>query len=296
MLHEDFSDVSTDVSERDVDSVREAESNRELLDRQVRQQLESFAAQNRQRAQDIQLRMLQTGEILFGNIDRYTEAIARYNRNADIYQAASSAENPREYLQNAFRRYEVQDRDRTQRNANTNRWLAVALGLVGLATILTPVLITLLGRRAEDQPTSDIKLFPEDDAKDQDTKKMVFEHHDNWMNQADKDYWVTTMASISDAEIPVTQKHPTLGDHLLYLNYTKTIARLEAPFIWENGDDYMGLINELTSAFDVHDPSHFSTLYQKLATLTYQGQPLPRAIAADVMQSALAVISQTYSS
>lgn len=291
-----IADVSTDVSDRDIDYSHETESNQELLDRQYRQELESFAARNRQRAQEIEQRMWQTGEILFGNIDRYTETIGRYNRNADIYQAASSAENPREYLQEAFRRYEVQDRDRARRNANTNRWFAVALGLVGLAAILTPVLITLLGRRAEDQPTSDIKLFPDDDAKDQDTKKMIFEHHENWMNQADDSYWVTTMAPIADEEIPVTQKRPTLGDHLLYLNYTKTIARLDVPFIWESGDDYMSLVNELTGVFDITSPTHFSTLYQKLATLTYQGQPLPRAIAADIMQSALAIISETYSS
>jgi len=205
-----------------------------------------------------------------------------------------------EYLRNYFREQrERQDRDRARREANANRWFSVALGLKlgGLVSIpiLIPLLIDLFARRASDQPSSDIQFFPDDPDRDRQTKAMLFEHHDAWLNQSDHDYWTTTMAPIAMSEIPTSGQRPTLGDHLFYMNFTKAICRMDEPFLWDSGDDYMGIVNQLVAEFDLKAPTHIADLYRKLPLIRYRDQPLPRAVAADLMQSTLAMIAKANS-
>ena len=291
-------DLSTEISERDVDPAREQEVYDQLLDRQIRENYRAYAAICRERADRIRTQMFLTGHILFGNIDRYSAALAAYTRKAEVYENAAEADEPRSYLEAYFREQQArQEQQRARREANANRWFSVALGLKlgGLVSlpILIPLMIDLFSRRADDQPTADIQFFPEDPSKDQEAKKMLAEHHDGWLQQSDHSYWTDTMAAIAMAEIPTTGQRPTLGDHLFYLNFTKAISSQDAPFIWDSGDDYMAMVSTLVQQFDLKAPTHIADLYLKLPALTYRDQSLPRAIAADVMQSALAMIAKS---
>lgn len=291
-------DLTIEITERDPDPVREREAYEQLRDQHIRQNLRSFAAELRGKAEQIRMEILLSNQILYGNYDRYSAALIAYQRGAEVAENAAAADNPRSYLEACLREdredRERREQQRARREANANRWFSVALGLgLGSLPILIPVIIDLFSRRADDQPTADIQFFPEDLSKDQETKKMLAEHHDAWLQQSEQSYWQDTMAPIAMAEIPTTGQRPTLGDHLFYLNFTKAISSLDAPFVWDTGDDYMAMVNNLVCEFDVKAPTHIADLYLKLPALTYHDQPLPRLIAADVMQSALAMIAKS---
>ena len=290
----DITELSTEVTESDIDPAVEAEQNRELNDRLIREQVRAFAARNREQANRLRLRALETGEIMFGVIGRYDAAINRYQRTADIMEGAALADDPRQFIEAAFSRNRDQDPGRAQRNGNVCRWIALSLGIVLAAGVFSFVLVELMARRADDQPTSDIKLFPDNEAKDSETKTMVFDHHDNWMKQPNDEFWLTTMSPVTAMAIPASGKPPTLGDQLLYLNYIKTLSGSQDPFVWASGQDFMDKVTELSGLFDINRPNHYVPIYERLATLNYQGQPLPRSVAAELMQYALAEIGRKF--
>ncbi|MFE4669753.1 insecticidal delta-endotoxin Cry8Ea1 family protein [Streptomyces sp. NPDC056716] len=107
---------------------------------------------------------------------------------------------------------------------------------------------------------------------------------ERWWALEDGAVWAKT------AEL-VDKRNLSLQGQVIMLDMVKRLsAPLLAPFIWPSAEDKVGAVKKCIAAFDGFDvPGRpkSQALYGAVAGLRYQGGPLPRQVAAGVIQLAL---------
>lgn len=139
----------------------------------------------------------------------------------------------------------------------------------------TPLLFTYYNRLALGEPIDDLKDYLPQDL------QSANELYTKWCERSETEFW-TSMAAYPEAD-----PDATLNDHLYFCQYIKILADSSDLFMWEKGDDQLAIINQLVDAYQQSQNNSIASLYRGIATYQYQGQPLPRNVAAEVLELAI---------
>lgn len=156
------------------------------------------------------------------------------------------------------------------REWNAKRYAGRFMALAISAGAIIGLIYELASRRASGTGASDIPV-------DESLKDKVDQVVDQWRAESDDDYW-KDFADYLDAS-PMT-----IADQIYFVNYTSKFFQLLEPWFWDSSVDEINLVTTLTDAVKGKAPSE---LYRQVITLRYKDQPLPRAVAAEVLYLAL---------
>ena len=155
-------------------------------------------------------------------------------------------------------------------------YLVAVAGLVSIG-IGVYSLIQYLARKALNKPTDDIPAL------DSKTKAVLDQLSSDWKTISDKDYWERLAAYI--------EKHAgelSLGDQLVFMNLTVMLGGFSNGFLWDTTQDESDYADRLVKVYQ--DKKSSPAMIREAASMTYQGQPLPRVVTALLLQLALAWI------
>ncbi|MFP4101216.1 hypothetical protein [Coleofasciculus sp.] len=159
---------------------------------------------------------------------------------------------------------------RSSRDKARTRIVKVLLGLTVAVGVATFLFIYIKGK--EPEPSD---KFTSDDVK---TAKEIVER---WRNLPDAEMW-QSIADYAD------QYKPSLETQMLMMGYIKNWADNPSfKWEWEAIEKYEH-IQQLEESYAKEEKS--SEIYCTVASMTYKGNPLPRGIAADICELALADI------
>jgi hypothetical protein len=168
--------------------------------------------------------------------------------------------------------------DAPSRQFNVTRFLA---GVFGMAVVVAAavVLLEYLTRSSQGQPTDDLPPVPEE------TQQQIQDLVTQWKAQTDAQYWESLAVYV--------EKHPgalTGADQILFLNYTIQLSPPAIPFIWDTQADKVSVVEGLIKTSP--NGAALPAMYRALPGLTYQGSPIPRAVAADCARLAIAWVTR----
>lgn len=162
--------------------------------------------------------------------------------------------------------------------SNTKKYVAAAIGVAVIAGLGYGLheLYELLCRKSKDQPTDDVPL-PQAD------KDKISAIYDTWSQQSDEEFWPTF------SKLETLNPPATIADHLFFCNYTAQVSPMpDDLWIWQSSDDLMGIVGQLQTLYN--QSGSLATLYENITKITYQGQKLPRNVAAEVLTLTLSQI------
>ncbi len=181
-------------------------------------------------------------------------------------------------MDNVVRNILEGENNRNNQNSNAKKYIAAAIGvaIVGGLGYGLYELYELLCRKAKDKPNDDIPLSKED-------KENVSATYDIWSQQPDEQFWPTF------SKLETLNPPATIADHLYFCNYTAQVSPASGDlWIWQSEDDEIAIVQQLESLYN--QSSSLSTLYENITQVTYQGQKLPRNVAAEVLTLTLGQI------
>jgi hypothetical protein len=256
------------------------------------EQSESFIAENQILVDEINL---QIQEIETVNV-RPDDNVVRV---LDYFSPASSEENVEQgRIINEL--LEGNSQDQTQQSI-LNRFFAWFMGIFrrlfnasqispGLLGDNVPdndksvyVLFAYLIRLAKDEPTDDLKS-----SLSEELRKSADELFVKFREQSDTDFWSMAAKYQQQAD-----PESTLADHVYFCQFIKELAISPDLWIWDTGEDQAAMVNTLVESYHQSPEPKVAALYSNVAKLTYEGQALPRDVAADLVELALANILQT---
>lgn len=118
---------------------------------------------------------------------------------------------------------------------------------------------------------------------DQKTKDTLDALYDNWKAKPDADFW-NALADYIDKNAGVL----SLGDQLVFMNLTVSLAGLSGGFLWDTAQDENDLADKLVAAYNENKST--PDMIRAAAKLTYNSQPIPRVVTAQLLQLAYAWI------
>lgn len=122
------------------------------------------------------------------------------------------------------------------------------------------------------------ELLPED------LQESASQLYTQWREQPESDFWKTMAA------YPQADPKATLMDHIYFCQFIKVIAPSRDLWMWEKGADQLAIINDLVNLYHQAEEPSVAIFYNAIAQQTYQGQTLPRDVAADLVELAIAQI------
>jgi hypothetical protein len=171
--------------------------------------------------------------------------------------------------------------DEAERKKENVRKFLLFFGLASIALSVATLILTAVHRCAAGRSDDDLPL---PDA----VKARIRELVDAWKGMSDADFWaqIGKYAKVSDA---------TFADLIFFMQYTKQLAPLQAPFYWNSYTDQDAFVARLVQADRTQD---IAALFNLLPTFEYRqdGRPspekLPRFICADLAQMALGELAR----
>jgi hypothetical protein len=136
------------------------------------------------------------------------------------------------------------------------------------------VVIEYLHRQANNQPTNDLPPLPPD------TGGTIETLVDQWKSFDDAKFW-TSLATYVD-------KNPgalTGPQQIVFMNLTIQLCPLTGYWLWDNAKDKANMAEQLVTVYGQNNDT--ADMYRSAATLTYNSQPVPRAVTADLLRLAL---------
>jgi hypothetical protein len=166
------------------------------------------------------------------------------------------------------------EKEEEKKKKNTRKYLLM-FGLI-VSGAITGIVMAALKRKADDEDDDDLPL---PDAVKQQIEALVR----SWKDLPEDQYWAQ-MANYAQTN------NETLADLIYFMQYTKILSPLKAPWLWNSSTDKDDYADRLIDAYQSHG---IAALFNLVATLRYQreGEPapeaLPRYIGADLAQLAL---------
>lgn len=204
------------------------------------------------------------------------EDIARPKDRSDVATASSTPDGELEKKKAAAALAEETAAKASEKSAQSiaSKFIALTLGLAIIGSIVLEVIKQL----RDTDPTTPKNKSPLDDA----TVEKLTALYKSWKDQPDPAFW-TGLADYVDAH----EGEMSIGDQLGFLSLVVTLAPDCGGFIWDSATDQSAAADELVAAYTVGGNSA-GALYRCAATLSYQGQPVPRVATAQVARLAMA--------
>ncbi|MDM9379650.1 hypothetical protein QUB80_02895 [Chlorogloeopsis sp. ULAP01] len=160
----------------------------------------------------------------------------------------------------------IGDEKRANREKSRKRIVIAVLGLLVAGGVIA--FLIQYTQNKEPKPTDQFTQQDVDDA------KAIIE---KWKSLSDDQLW-ENIASYADGY------NPSLQTQMLMMGYIKNWANT-SDFTWD-ATDKADLIDKLKDAYEIENKS--SAIYRSVAKMTYKNTNLPRSIAADLCELALA--------
>jgi hypothetical protein len=164
-----------------------------------------------------------------------------------------------------------------------SRFALIAGGLV-LEEAQAAVGTTLMRRATQNKGDADILVS-------QALKDATHTFVQHWRSEPDAAYWAR-FAKATELGVPIngTRVDYTIADHVMFMNCTIDLAPMQELWSWDEPADLVQNVLTLKSFYDA-SPNTLAGLYAHVLDATYQGRPMPRAVAAQQLQCALALIA-----
>ena len=271
-----------ELTPAETDPEREDERIEEVRE-EAEQERESFVARNRETAAEVS-RSISSIEAATFNSDALNEMRSEPVRPENTVVADPNPDPRLDRLEKllADTMTRLDKTPRADKDSNTRRYLARFLGIaiIGAITATAVGLICeFLSRKAHDEPTDDLQHIPPE------TQQQISDLVNKWKAETDEKYW-------EDLAQYVESNKPTAADQILFCNYTIQFCPSPDPWFWDSGADEIEIVDALEKLYDEGDPKSTTVLYRNITKQTYQGEPLPRDVAASVLRLALAQIFQ----
>lgn len=143
----------------------------------------------------------------------------------------------------------------------------------------TYTLFAYMIRLSKGEPTDDFQTLLTESL-----RKSTNELFTAWQQQSDDDFW------IGAAKYQAVDSIATLMDHVYFCQFTKQLAASADLWIWDTKAEQDAIVATLVTLYEQSPDATASVLYTNVARQTYQGRKLPRDVAADVVELALARI------
>lgn len=163
-----------------------------------------------------------------------------------------------------------------EKTFNLQRFMA-AVGLVALAATITNILYTAIHNAQNNQPAP--APLPAD------TAAQIRELVRQWNAEPDSGYWEDLATYVT---LPSQSPPLTLADQILFMSYTADLSPAHETWIWQTGTDITTLVTQLVDAYNGAQST--ASMYRFAATLTYNGNPIPRGVMATLLRYALTQI------
>lgn len=164
-----------------------------------------------------------------------------------------------------------------ERAYNVNRWSVVVAGLSAFGALATGAFTAYVALRSANN--SDGPVVPSGV-----NTPLITSLIQQWEDLDDSDFWNAVAAYIRANE--TGGKALTLADQYQFLTYVMDLWPLTQPFEWSGSDATAARDYFLAQYADAGNDT--AAMYSAVAGYTYQGQALPRAVAATVLQWAIA--------
>jgi hypothetical protein len=148
----------------------------------------------------------------------------------------------------------------------------VAIG-IGVLSVVQYFCRKSVGKGTDDIPALDDK-----------TKQALDQLLNQWKALSDSAYWESVATYI--------QSHPdqlSLGDQLVFMNLTVMLGGFCNGFLWDSAQDQSKNADTLIAAYQSGGNST-PAMIRAAAAMTYNGQPVPRVVVAQLLQLAFAWI------
>lgn len=274
-----------DISHRD--NEREEDERTEEIEEQARSDSENFARAYMDLAQGVESELSQS-EVYLARNDDAAESVQRDYQ--DVVQVTDyfKVDPDVEYLNDLLG---VNYQQPVARRSLLRRFIAWFFGFIGRRTAAgrnaDPVsdddgiytLFAYMIRRAKGEPTDDLQALLAESL-----RKSADELFTAWQQQSDDEFWN------SAAKYQTADSIATLMDHVYFCQFTKQLAVSSDVWIWDSKAEQDAIVAALVALYEQTPEATASVLYANVAKQTYQGQKLPRDVAADVVELALARI------
>ena len=158
----------------------------------------------------------------------------------------------------------------------TSSYLVATVGVVAIG-IGVFSLIQYLFRKSLNKSTDDIPAL------NSDVKAVLDKLLSDWRTMSDKDYW-ERLANYVETHANTL----SLGDQLVFMNLTVMLGGYSNGFLWDSAQDESSYADRLVNVYQTQNSS--PVMIREAAKMTYNGQPIPRVVAAQLLRLALAWI------
>jgi hypothetical protein len=171
----------------------------------------------------------------------------------------------------------IADSSLEERTYNVNRWSVVVAGLSTFGVLASGAFAGYVALRSANNShgpvvPSGVNI------------PLITSLLQQWADLPDSDFWNAVAAYIQANE--TGGRALTLADQYQFLTYVMDLWPLTQPFEWSGSDATTARDYFLAQYADAGNDT--AAMYTAVAGYTYQGQPLPRAVAATVLQWAIA--------
>jgi hypothetical protein len=258
-----------------------AEDDAEDLADDARRDEESFAAEISVQAVDISS-ALEALQVETTNLEAAqiatSEAVYPVDVAVESPEPSSRLEQQENQLEAVMK--QVAAAPEADKQWTTTQWLACAFGVsaVGVAGAL---LLEYLSRLAHGQSTDDLPPIP--DTTSPDMEALV----QQWQSQPDAQFWNSLAGYVETQEPPVG-----LANQIVFMNYVIQLCPATRLFLWNSNADKASMADQFVAAYNSAGDSA-PAMYRAVPTTEYNGAPLPRVAAADVLRLSLSWISSS---
>lgn len=193
----------------------------------------------------------------------------------ELFEKMNAAEEARERS--------AQEREARERSAR-RRYLMISAGLV-LTGVLAVVAYRLWLRYAEGKGDADLA-----DQVPEEVRARLRELAEKWRDEKDEVFW-RDFADAIDAGLVIDGERQefTLADQAVFLNFTIELSPLRDVWVWDSAADMEENAEALGKLYEAR--GRVSDIYRHALEVTYRGERMPRAIAAEQIQIAIARIA-----